>query len=427
MKKARQVAVEALMKVDAQGGYSPIVLDNALKRSEMDARDKGFVTAMFYGVIERKLTLDHFIHNYAQHKLTPVVREILRLAFYQLIYMKNIPESAVVDEAVELTRLMRQPGAARMVNGILRSFLRQGVEEAPDDDSLAALEIKYSTPKDLIALLIEWYGLDTTKAILAHSFGRPPIYLRANTLKTAPQALIATLQEQGFDAEAAPIEACVMLGGGDIAATALHKKGQFHIQDISSQRAALTLAPKPGHRVLDLCAAPGSKSFTMAQLMQNQGEILCCDIHEHKLPLIQAGADRLGIEIITAKLSDATTFDAALGEFDRVLCDVPCSGLGILRRKPEIKYKPIGSFATLPEYQYKILKNSTNYLKIGGELVYSTCTINPQENQQVVSRLLGEDSRFEPVAIDGESWYCNILPSEGASDGFFISKIRRVR
>lgn len=427
MKKARQIAVEALMKVDAQGGYSPIVLDAALKRSELDARDKGFATAMFYGVIERRLTLDHYIQKYAQHKLSPVVREILRLAFYQLIYMKNIPESAVVDEAVELTRLMRQPGAARMVNGILRSFLRQGVEEAPEEDHLPALEIKYSTPKALIALLLEWYGLDTTKEILAHSFGRPPIYLRVNTLKTQREALISALGAQGFEAEAAPLEGCVMLGGGEIAATALHKQGQFHIQDSSSQRAALILAPQPGDRVLDLCAAPGSKSFTMAQLMQNQGEILCCDIHEHKLPLIQSGAERLGIGIIRAKHADATVFVPDLGQFDRVLCDVPCSGLGILRRKPEIKYKPIGSFASLPEYQYKILKNSTNYLKIGGELVYSTCTINPHENQQVVSRLLVEDSRFAPVAIDGESWHLTILPGEGESDGFFISKIRRIR
>lgn len=427
MKKARQVAVEALMKVDTEGGYSPIVLDHALGRSQLQVRDKGFVTAMFYGVIERRLTLDHYIQRYAQHKLAPVVREILRLAFYQLIYMKNIPESAVVDEAVELTRLMRQPGAARMVNGILRSFLRQGVEEAPEDDSLAALEIKYSAPKELIGLLTEWYGPDTAKAILANSFGRSPVYLRVNTLKTDRQALMAALGSQGFAAQAAPLEDCILLEGGDIAASPLHRQGLFHIQDLSSQRAALTLTPQPKQRVLDLCAAPGSKSFTMAQLMDNQGEILCCDIHDHKLPLIQAGAERLGVKILLAKLSDATVFDPNLGEFDRVLCDVPCSGLGILRRKPEIKYKPVSTFVSLPEYQYKILKNSTNYLKIGGELVYSTCTINPHENQEVVSRLLGEDDRFAPVAIDGESWYSNILPLEGASDGFFTSKIRRIR
>jgi 16S rRNA (cytosine967-C5)-methyltransferase len=426
MKSSRQLAAEALLGVE-RGGYSQLVFDAKAKNSALSERDTQFAAALFYGTLERRVTLDHCIARYARHPLTDTVAVILRMAFYQLIYLDSVPAHAAVDEAVRLTRTMRQPAAAGMVNGVLRSFLRDGCKIPAVKGSCARrLAIDGSCSEELASCLLDWYGEDAARAILEASFGRPPVYLRVNPLKTTPDALLSRLAGEGCDAAAHPALAnCLEVRAGDPAHTAAHREGLFHIQDFCSQRAALTLAARPGDRVLDVCAAPGSKSFTVAEEMANTGTVLSCDVSENRLKKIPQGANRLGLTCIGTRQNDGSVYCGELGLFDRVLCDVPCSGLGVLRRKPEIKLRDRASFAGLPALQYKILSVSANYLKAGGTLVYSTCTINPEENERVVTQFLREHHDFAPLPFAGDDWAVTNLPAADGGDGFFIARIRR--
>ncbi|HWP50424.1 MAG TPA: 16S rRNA (cytosine(967)-C(5))-methyltransferase RsmB [Clostridia bacterium] len=427
METARQVAVKALLRVD-RGGYSQLTLDAALKQARLSVRDAAFASALFYGTIERRLTLDHCIAKYARHLLSDTVTAILRLAFYQIIYMESVPNHAAVDEAVSMTKAMGQRAASGMVNGILRSFLRDSCKIPPVSGGLyAKLAIEYSCSEDLTALFLGWYGEEKTRALLSNAMGRPPIYIRVNTLKTDADTLLEHLSKHDCHAVASLLDGNCLEIEGDAVHTVSHKLGFFHVQDICSQQAALTLEAKPGERILDICAAPGSKSFVLAQQMQNQGEIISCDIAPARLELINQGAERLGIGIITAQTNDGTEVNDALGRFDRILCDVPCSGLGVLRRKPEIKYRSAKSLEGLPELQYKILKTSAHYLKAGGILVYSTCTINPDENERVVETFLRAHADFSPMPFSEDEWHKTFLPQTQGGDGFFIARIRRDR
>jgi len=417
MKSARQVAAEALLRVE-RGGYSQLVLDAALRNGGLDARDAAFASALFYGTLERRVTLDHCIARYARRPIGDVVAVLLREAFFQLLYLESVPPHAAVDEAVELCRAMRQARAAGMVNGILRSFLRDGAKVPPVEGPPAArLAIEGSCSEDLAADLIDWYGEETARAILSASFGRPPVFARVNPLKTTAEALCARLGEEGCEAAKTDLEGCIAVSG-PAAQTAAHAEGLFHIQDRCAQQAALALGAKPGDRVLDLCAAPGSKSFTIAEQMENRGEILACDIAEGRLRQVEKGAARLGITILRTRCGDGAV-PADLGAFDRVLCDVPCSGLGVLRRKPEIKLRGRASWQNLPETQYRILRAGANYVTEGGVLVYATCTINPAENEGIVERFLAQNGGFLPEKTATE------LPTPQGGDGFFIARLRR--
>ncbi len=424
---ARQVAAKALLRVD-RGGYSQLTLDAALEKARLPARDAAFASALFYGTLERRLTLDHCIAKYARHPLTDTVAAILRLAFYQLIYMDSVPNHAAVDEAVDMAKAMGQRAASGMVNGMLRSFLRDGCAIPPVSGGLAAkLAIEYSCNEDLTALFLDWCGEQETRALLAASMGRPPLYIRVNTLKTDAETLLSHLSKHDCKAVDRLLDGNCIEIEGDAVHTVSHKIGFFHVQDVCSQQAALTLEAAPGERILDVCAAPGSKSFVLAQQMQNRGEVVACDVAPARLELIRQGAKRLGIGIITVKTNDGAVLNDDLGQFDRILCDVPCSGLGVLRRKPEIKYRSAQSLKGLPELQYKILKTSAHYLKAGGVLVYSTCTINPAENERVVEAFLKEHPDFSPAPFEGADWHKTFLPQRQGGDGFFISRIRRDR
>ncbi len=427
MDKARTVAAKALIRVD-RGGYSQLILDAALGSAQLSPRDAAFASALFYGVIERKMTLDHCIAKYARHALSDTVANILRMAFYQLIYLDSVPAHAAVDEAVSMTRALGQRSAAGMVNGVLRSFLRDGCVIPPVKGTTSQkLAVEYSCSQDIAEKFIEWYGEQKAREILSASIGRPPLYIRANTLKTSADELVCKMADKLDNQPSRLLDGNCIEFEGDAAHTVSHKLGFFHIQDICSQKAALTLEAQPEERILDVCAAPGSKSFVIAQQMQNRGEIISCDIQKNRLSLIEKGAKRLGITIISAKENDGTLYNEQLGVFDRVLCDVPCSGLGVLRRKPEIKYHGADSLCGLPEIQYKILENSAKYLKAGGVLVYSTCTINPEENEDIIRRFIAENGDFSPFPFEGEKWFETTLPAENGGDGFFISRIRRDR
>ncbi|MEG2173861.1 MAG: 16S rRNA (cytosine(967)-C(5))-methyltransferase RsmB [Oscillospiraceae bacterium] len=425
MISTRLLAAQALLRVE-QGGYSQLVLDGALQRAALSTRDAALTAALFYGALERKLTLDWCIDRYARHTLTPEIRSVLRVAVYQLLYMPRIPQSAAVSEAVESARAMRQTSASGMVNGMLRSFQRDECAiRPPAQGTIASLRVLYSCDEGLIERIISWYGVEKGEAILAASLGQPPVYLRVNPLRTDAVALRAALVQEGLTVSDGPLPHCLIVSG-DAAHTKAHAAGLFHIQDLSSQRAALALDVQPGDRLLDVCAAPGSKSFVLAEQMQNLGEIVACDVAQQRLELIRRGAARLGISILTAQQNDGAVLNLSLGLFDRVLCDVPCSGLGVLRRKPELKYRIPDSIGALPALQYKILETSSHYCREHGTLVYSTCTLNPDENEGVIARFLAANHAFAPAPISSEACYETVFPDQEGGDGFFIARMMRI-
>ena len=425
MKSSRQIAAEALLKVE-DGGYSQLCLDSALKNSGLSQQDISFTSMLFYGVIERKLTLDHCLSKYIKKKPTQKVAIILRCAVFQMLHMDFVPPHAAISEAVELTRKMGQTSAAGMVNAVLRSFQRDNMAVMPfKGDRIDKISIEYSCSKDVAKAFVEWYGEEKTKEILACSFGRPPLFLRVNTLKISGDELYEKLTADGYKVFKRHLDGdCFEVEGGVIK-SCLHSEGYYHIQDICSQNAALLLEAKKEERILDICAAPGSKSFILAQQMNNTGEILSCDIASKRLALVRLSAEKLGILNIKTVENDASAFNAGLGKFDRILCDLPCSGLGVIRRKPEIKYRTADSWSELPSLQLKILEAAVNYLKPCGVMVFSTCTINPNENDMVIEKLLKNHPELKPYPFDGGVWKKTNLPDREGGDGFFVARIRK--
>ena len=395
-----------------------------------------FAAALFYGVLERRLTLDHVIRTNSKiafEKLDKAAVQILRTGLYQLLYMPSVPESAAVNESVKMCKKLKCFSAQGFVNGMLRSFIRSGKKISYLGISPEKrLSVEYSCPEWLTEKFISEYGMDFAVRALKASVGKPPVYARVNVLRTTTDKVIAELAKQRIKAAPYPgLVNCIRLEkAGDIEKCAPFRQGLFHVQDISSQLCCLTLRPVVNETVLDVCAAPGGKSFTLAELMGNNGKLYSMDLHDMRVGLIEDGAARLGIKIITAMQNDASKFNGALPQADRVLCDVPCSGFGVIRRKPEIKYKPPEEFAGLPEIQYQILETSARYVKSGGTLVYSTCTLSRAENDDVADRFAASHPEFMPIVQpvplsapgDYKRTYC---PDENGGDGFFTASFRR--
>ena len=436
----RQLALDVLIEIYDKQGYSNLSLYKMLPQGRGNQRQKNsFVTALVYGVVERDITLEYVINSYIKkpfQKLDLEIQLILKMGFYQLLYLDGVPENAAVDESVKLCYYVKKVSAKGFVNGVLRSFLRDGKKLViRESDDLKSLSIAYSCPLWLIQKWVQEYSYEQTKKFLQASLGRPPLCIRVNTLKTNSQILGEQLKQKQIHVEENQyLKNCFSIfNTGNLERISQFRQGEFYVQDIASQLCAALVDPKPGERVFDICAAPGSKSFTMAQLMQNQGEIISFDLYDHKLKLIEDGAKKLGITNITARKGDGRIYYSDLGTADRVLCDVPCSGLGIIRRKPEIKYKPKEAIDVLPEIQYEILQNASRYVKPGGRLVYSTCALNKAENQNVANRFLQEHEEFLPEILPEELKMFGILeknmltlmPQFLNSDGFFIAVFQR--
>ena len=436
MADPRLTVVKMLMKMESSEAYSNLLLDHAFNEAELSDRDKAFAAALFYGVLERRLTLDHVIRTNSKiafEKLDKAAVQILRTGLYQLLYMPSVPESAAVNESVKMCKKLKCFSAQGFVNGMLRSFIRSGKKISYLGISPEKrLSVEYSCPEWLTEKFISEYGMDFAVRALKASVGKPPVYARVNILRTTTDKVIAELAKHRIKAAPYPgLVNCIRLEkAGDIEKCAPFRQGLFHVQDISSQLCCLTLRPVVNETVLDVCAAPGGKSFTLAELMGNNGKLYSMDLHDMRVGLIEDGAARLGIKIITTMQNDASKFNGALPQADRVLCDVPCSGFGVIRRKPEIKYKPPEEFAGLPEIQYQILETSARYVKSGGTQVYSTCTLSRAENDDVADRFAAAHPEFMPIVQpvplsapgDYKRTYC---PDENGGDGFFTASFRR--
>lgn len=427
-KTARFTVLEALLTVTEQGGYSQLVLSEHL--GKLSAQDRAFATALFYGVISRRITLDYAIAQYSKtpiKKLSVKVHTVLQIGFYQLLYMPSVPQSAAVNESVNLVTQVGEKSAAGFINGVLRAFIRGGCAYKDPKDKLTALSVLYSVPMPLIQLWRKAYGQQQTLEILEGVSSVPPLFIKVNQTKITETELIASLEKQGIETAECKVwggsslqGAYVLKNSGAISNIKEFKQGYFHVQDLSSQLCSQVNGAKAGMRVLDVCSAPGGKTFTTAELMDNTGEIVACDLYEHRLNLVKEGAARLGLTIIKTMVQDATVYNPQLGEFDVVLCDVVCSGFGIMRRKPEIRYKELSSVAELPKLQLEILQDSSRYTKVGGRVIYSTCTLNPQENEQVVESFLEQNQNF--IAEDTPH---TIFPKENGGDGFFYCSMVR--
>ena len=433
---SRQAALNTLIAYRREGAWSEAHLKKIVRASGMEPRDAALAAAICYGVLQNCMLLDFYIDEFSSvKKINPKIRDILRIGAYQILFLDRVPQSAAVNEAVKMAR-KDNPHAAGFVNALLRKLAasRDSLPE-PRGDAADRLAVKTSHPKWIVKKYQKIFGSSAEEILLANNCV-PDIIARVNTTLCDTAQVIESLEAQQVQAvphEWMP-ECVVMKNPGSIEELSAFKEGLITVQDTASQIAAVSVGAKPGMRVLDACAAPGGKTFVLAQEIENQGEVWSCDIHPHKIELLNRGAERLKLSCVHTCLKDASEYDVRWAEsFDAVLADVPCSGLGIIRKKPDIRYKDPEELKFLPEIQLGILKNVSRYVKPGGVLMYSTCTLLPRENVQVVNAFLEENPEFcrEEFFIPGtENTVCGditLLPTVHGTDGFYICKMRRCR
>lgn len=424
---ARQTAHKILVKTENTKGYSNISLDHALESSALSAADKALTSALVYGVIERRITLDYIISKLSSRDIKSIDKETLvalRLGIYQLRFMDRIPPHAAINETVSLCSRK----STGFVNAILRAYTRLAAPvEMPsrENDTVRYLSVEYSVCEALAEKLLGIFGLERTEKLLAASFETPKTTLRVNTLKTTREELLSKID----GAEPTEISPVGLKVSGAVRELYGFEKGLFFVQDEASQICVGALDAKAGELVIDACACPGSKSFGAAIDMKNEGKVRAFDLHKSKLSLISGGAKRLGIEMIDVAEGDARHFIPELeGAADRVLCDVPCSGFGVIAKKPELRYKDPAESAPLPDIQLAILKNCSHYVKAGGVLVYSTCTIFPEENEENIKRFLESEPSFSLEgfafgSLEQRQETLSLYPDIHHTDGFFVARM----
>ncbi|HEU4963086.1 MAG TPA: 16S rRNA (cytosine(967)-C(5))-methyltransferase RsmB [Bacilli bacterium] len=441
---ARELALDVLLAVETRGAYSNLALTNALRQARLDSRDVGLTTELVYGTVGRLNTLDYYLKPQLKtplHKLEPWVRNLLRLTVYQLFFLERIPHFAAINEAVEIAK-RRGRKASGFINGVLRATLRNQDNlklPSPQKDWVRHISIKHAHPDWMVETWERTFGRDATEAICEANNTRPAFSLRVNTHRTTRDELLQSLRESGIEATPSTVspDGILLDEGLDITALPAFRDGLCTVQDESSMLVAQAVAPEPGQRVLDCCAAPGGKTTHLAELMHDDGEVLAVDIHDHKIELIHNIADRLGLTSIRTAAGDIRDVISDAGTFDRILLDAPCSGLGVIRRKPDLKWRkePV-DVHDIADIQQDLLDAVSGALKPGGYLIYSTCTIMPEENEELVQEFLNTHPDFEPAPIgdvlpagvrpaDPNAWFVQILPQDFNSDGFFISRLRR--
>lgn len=438
----REAAAFTLFSMTEEAAWSDGALHHYLARAGLTGRDAALASRLVYGTVQNQMLLDWYLRRFSSvrlGKIAPRVLICLRMGLYQLILLDKIPAHAAVDETVALVRrhCHANDRTVSFVNAVLRRAAQAVQEDAlpaldcPDKESYYAL--RYSHPEWLVRLWSKQFGQKMAERICQADNADTPVSVRVNTLRTTPEQAAQELEAAGLTVAPHRAFAEILLcSGGDVAALPAFAEGRITVQDAASALAAAAADPHPGDRVLDCCAAPGGKSFAMAERMRGKGQVLSCDIYAHKLERIRAGADRMGLSNVQTVLQDAAASRAEwVQQADVVLCDVPCSGLGIIRKKPEIRYKNPAELENLPALQAKILRNCAQYVRPGGTLVYSTCTILQRENEDVVRAFLAEHTDFaaapwsHPVCGAREDGMVTLLPPLHDTDGFFIAKLHR--
>ena len=432
---ARETALNALIACRKDGAWSNSVLKTYTQRDGLDRREAALASRLCYGVLQNRGKLDFYLQQLLTGKLKdlhPVVHDILHLGLYQLFEMDKIPESAAVNESVTLAKkyCRKQRFAPGLVNAVLRGAIRQ-------KDTLkqpVRLEDRYSHPEKLVKLLRQNLG-DKLEQMLRADNEAPDMVIQTNTLKITTAELVKRLEGEGVSVKAHPwMEDCLVLADtGRLEQLPAFREGLFYVQDAAAKLAVLCAQLPRDAKVLDCCAAPGGKSFAAAIAMGGTGHITSCDVHEHKISLIDGGAKRLGLQNITAGVQDASAFrEAWLEQMDAVIADVPCSGYGIIRKKPDIRLKDPDTMLELPQLQLAILKNQARYVKPGGVLLYSTCTVLKRENEDVVEAFLKENTDFAVEKLElpnifseNTNGMLTLVPGEYDTDGFFICRMRR--
>ncbi|MGH7852777.1 MAG: 16S rRNA (cytosine(967)-C(5))-methyltransferase RsmB [Candidatus Binatia bacterium] len=445
-KSVRQLASEILFKVDTRKAYADILLDQALRTTGLDERDRALLTELTYGTLRWRGAIDARLCRNLSRPLTEVdapIRNLLRLTCYQLIYLDRIPPYAAVNEAVELARAFGSRKAAGFVNGVLRNFLREPrrADQTSAEDSIPALAITHSHPEWLVRRWLDEFGPDLAPALMRANNEKPPLILRANALKISQNRLIDRLQSASIEATAASFapRGILLPAGGVIESLPGFAEGLFQVQGEASQLVLSLLSPQPGERILDLCAAPGGKSTYIAELMHDEGETIAVDISARGIEKIKQNVGRLGLRSVRAVRADVSEPSAELdgAPYDRILVDAPCSGLGTLRAHPEIKWnRDERDIRRLSRLQLKILNQVGRHLKRDGILVYSTCTLARDENDRNVESFLAGHAEFElqdaarylphKAQHMARGKYFQALPHRDNIDGFFAARLRKV-
>ena len=430
----REAAVRGLLAWEKRSAWSDAYLDGLFRREKLPERERALAKRICCGVIQNRTALDRFLSPYVRGELQPEVRAILRCAVYQLAFMDRIPPSAAADTAVELTKAMANPAAARVVNAVLRRLTEKPLPSLPEGGDAESLSVRYSHPEWLTKLWLERLGEEDCRRLLAADNEIPPTALRVNRLRCSPEEAAAALTREGARIRPLPpLEGFFALESGNAAELAAFREGLVTVQDPAAALPVLCAELRPGMRVLDACAAPGGKSFLLAQETEDRGEILACDLHEKKLSRLEAGAKRLGIGSVRTQPADARKSPAEWkNAFDLVLADVPCSGLGVIRKKPEIRWKKREELMALPEIQLDILRSLADCVRPGGQLVYSTCTLLEAENEAVTAAFLAERRDFTPAALllpqpfgAIQAGQRTIWPFEYGTDGFYLCRMVR--
>ena len=423
--KTREIALKILYKIDKEKAYSNIALNEEIKenRKKLEEKDIGLISEIVYGVTTWRLTIDEIIKKYSKikiKKISPWILNILRMGIYQIIFLDKIPKSAAVNESVNLAKRYGHSSSSNFLRKVEKSDYKEFFQI---DDNIEKISKTTSMPIWIIEELLKNNNIETVEQICKNSNLKPKITIRINNLKTNKKEIEQKLKGKNIEYKETEYEDFLILEKiKNVENLDLFKEGLFTIQDISAGQTAKILNPQKGEYILDACAAPGGKTTYMAEIMENEGQILAWDIYEHRTKLIEENAKRLGIEIIKTEVKDASIYNEKLKEkFDKILLDVPCLGIGVIKRKPDIKWqRNIEDIKKITNIQVKILENCSRYLKKGGELVYSTCSILKQENENTIFNFLKENDTFDIV----ENSMTNILP-DNEKDGFFICKLKK--
>ena len=432
---ARKLVVDCLLKVE-KSGFSNLVLTSAMDSHNLTNQDKAFATKVFYGTIERKLTLDYILQKHLSKPLSKMDKEvaaIMRSGLYQILYMESVPDYAAINQAVGLCPVFKKTSAKGLVNAVLRKCRDFDIEKETFKDKITELSVKYSVNTEIINIIMKDYG-EETEDILKGMFITPKFTVKINTTKISEEEYKQLLGGEGITYNEMSVKGALeIIHRGSVTEIPGFKEGYFYVQGVTSQYAVQTAEIQKGWDILDLCAAPGGKSFAAAIALDNTGSVTSCDPNPPRLKLIEDGAKRLGLSNISTVQNSGEVYNENLKKYDAIICDVPCSGIGIIPKKPDLRYKSMAEVEKLAQLQYEILSTASRYLKDNGTIVYSTCTINKMENEQVVDRFLKENKNFElkkqhcPVenAINCDE-KVTFLSHLTGFDGFFVAVLKKM-